>query len=97
MPLDNYKPQPIDLSDVELPESLRELSELLARNVHEVWATSRIVFFNDTAAPEIYTLRQTPCLVDYDSLSEEEKDYDRLTSQQTLKLILKLGYKISKD
>ncbi|MBS7347745.1 MAG: Ryanodine receptor Ryr, partial [Muribaculaceae bacterium] len=42
-------------------------------------------------------LRQTPCLVDYDSLSEEEKDYDRLTSQQTLKLILKLGYKISKD
>ncbi|MCI6495045.1 MAG: RyR domain-containing protein [Muribaculaceae bacterium] len=97
MPLDNYKPQPIDLSDVELPESLRELSELLARNVHEVWATSRIARGWTYGDHRDDTLRQTPCLVDYDSLSEEEKDYDRLTSQQTLKLILKLGYKISKD
>jgi hypothetical protein len=30
-------------------------------------------------------------------LSEEEKDYDRNTSMETLKLIVKLGYKITKN
>ena len=34
----NYIPSPEDLSDVELPESLIELSEYIAKNVHEVWA-----------------------------------------------------------
>ena len=30
-------------------------------------------------------------------LSESEKQYDRATSMETLKLIIKLGYKISKE
>ena len=30
-------------------------------------------------------------------LPEEEKEYDRNTSQETLRLILKLGYKIVKE
>ena len=42
-------------------------------------------------------LKQTPCLVPYEELTEEEKDYDRNTSQETLRLILKLGYRIEKD
>ena len=33
-----YIPAPIDLSDVELPNDLEQLTELIARNVHEVWA-----------------------------------------------------------
>ena len=37
-----------------------------------------------------------PCLVPYDELPESEKDYDRATSQETLKLIMKLGFDISK-
>ncbi|MBS7347766.1 MAG: Ryanodine receptor Ryr, partial [Muribaculaceae bacterium] len=82
MPLDNYKPQPIDLSDVELPESLRELSELLARNVHEVWATSRIARGWTYGPHRDHTHRQTPRLVDNDSHSKDEKDNDRQTTQQ---------------
>ena len=34
------------------------------------------------------------CLVAYKNLLEEEKDYDCKTSVDTLKLILKLGFKI---
>jgi len=34
--------------------------------------------------------------VAYEDLPEEEKDYDRNTSVETLKMILKLGFKISK-
>ena len=37
-----YVPQPIDTSDVRLPEELNELVEKIAKNVHEVWAQSRL-------------------------------------------------------
>ncbi len=37
-----------------------------------------------------------PSLVPYKDLSESEKDYDRNTALETLKVILALGYKISK-
>lgn len=37
-----------------------------------------------------------PCLIPYEDLTEEEKEYDRNTSQKTLKLIIKLGFKIVK-
>lgn len=33
----NYVPQPIDTSDVVLPQELDALAELIAKNVHEVW------------------------------------------------------------
>ena len=37
-----------------------------------------------------------PCLVPYDKLPEREKDYDRNTAMDTLKLVMKLGYDIVK-
>lgn len=37
-----YIPQPIDVSRIELPAALAPLTEALARNVHEVWAATRI-------------------------------------------------------
>ena len=41
--------------------------------------------------------KKHPCLVPYEELSEEEKEYDRNTSIETIKLILKLGFKITKE
>ena len=38
----NYVPKPLDTCDVRLPEELDPLIEQLARNVHEVWAQSRM-------------------------------------------------------
>lgn len=37
-----YVPDPIDTSNVELPEELLGLTEQMARNVHEVWTMTRI-------------------------------------------------------
>lgn len=37
-----YIPCPTDTSEIELPEDLEELTEQMARNVHEVWAATRI-------------------------------------------------------
>src|SRR5690348_8514333 len=38
----DYRPQPIDTSQVQLDPSLLELTEYLARNTHEVWARRRM-------------------------------------------------------
>jgi len=92
-----YKPQPIDTSNIKLSDDVAELSEMLAKNTHEVWAGSRI---NDgwTYGEKRDDVKLThPCLVPYDELPETEKEYDRNTSQETLKLIIKLGYKIVKE
>ena len=89
-----YSPNPVDTSDVVLPQELLTLAEQLAQNVHEVWSQTRIAQ-GWTYGPERNdALKQHPCLVPYDQLSEEEKVFDRNTSQETLRLITKLGYKI---
>ena len=36
-----YIPAPVKL-DVKLPAELLELSEMIAKNVHEIWAQSRM-------------------------------------------------------
>lgn len=41
----NYAPpkkKPIDTCDVELPAELSQLIEQMSKNVHEVWAKSRM-------------------------------------------------------
>lgn len=92
-----YVPDPADTMGVKLPDELMPLIEVMAKNVHEVWAQNRI---NDgwTYGPVRDDARkQHPCLIPYEELPEREKDYDRATSQETLKLILKSGFVISKS
>lgn len=93
----NYIPQPVNTNDVVLPEELIILSEQISKNVHEVWSKNRMEQGWTYGEQRNDEKRETPCLVPYEELSEEEKDYDRNTSQETLKLILKLGFKITKE
>ena len=39
-------------------------------------------------------LKKHPCLIPYEELPEVEKDYDRDTAMETLKLIVSLGFRI---
>ena len=96
MKTENYIPQPIDTSDVELPEELKPLVEEMAKNVHEVWAETRIKQGWTYGEQRNDELKTHPCLVPYEDLPEEEKVYDRNTSIDTLKFILKEGFTISK-
>lgn len=91
-----YVPQPMDTSDVQLPEELNELVERMAKNVHEVWAQSRIEQGWVYGQERSDAFKTHPCLVPYEDLPEIEKAYDRDTALGTLKLICKLGFKISK-
>ena len=92
----NYVPQPMDTNDVQLPEELDELVELMSKNVHEVWSQSRMDQ-GWTYGPERNdSLKHHPCLIAYEELPEIEKAYDRDTALGTLKLIMKLGFEIVK-
>lgn len=91
-----YKPQPIDTSDVKLPSELEILVEEMSKNVHEVWAETRISQGWTYGEQRDDELKTHPCLIPYEELPELEKEYDRNTSVGTLKLILKLGFSITK-
>lgn len=92
-----YMPHSIDTKEVVLPKELEALAENIAKNVHEVWSAGRMKDGWTYGEERNDAKRQHPCLVPYEELSEEEKEYDRNTSVETIKLILKLGFKITKD
>lgn len=92
----DYIPQPIDIDDVVLPQELMTLGEQIAKNVHEVWSASRLNEGWTYGEQRDDELKKHPCLVPFEELPEEEKEYDRNTSINTLKFIVKLGFKISK-
>lgn len=96
MKANRYTPAPADTSAVALPQTLTELTEQMARNVHEVWAAGRMAE-GWTYGPERKDAeRKHPCLVPYEELPDSEREYDRKTAVETLKLILSLGYRIEK-
>ena len=96
MKKETYNPQPIDTTGVELPEELEMLVEQMSKNVHEVWAETRIQQGWTYGEQRNDELKTHPCLVPYEELPDSEKEYDRNTSIGTLKLIMKLGFKITK-
>lgn len=97
MKKDNYIPQPIDTTDVKLPKELEKLVEEMSKNVHEVWAQTRIAQGWKYGPERNDEEKLHPMLIPYEDLPEEEKVYDRNTSIETLKLILKLGFTIIKE
>ena len=93
----NYIPKPIDTTGVALPKELNDLAEEIAKNVHEVWSEGRMKEGWTYGEERDDAKKHHPCLVPYKDLTETEKEYDRNTSQETLKLIMKLGFKIVKE
>lgn len=92
----SYKPNPVDTSDVVLDYDLLDLKELIAKNVHEVWARGRVDEGWTYGEERNTEKKTTPCLVPYEELPENEKEYDRQTAYETIKLIIKLGYDIKR-
>ena len=91
-----YTPSPLNTENITLPDNLTELTEAMARNVHEVWAAGRLAEGWKYGSERNDMLRTHPGLVPYEELSETEKDYDRRTAMETLKLIQKIGFGIKK-
>ena len=92
----NYTPTPVDTTNIQLPDELMALAAATSKNVHEVWAQNRIKEGWTYGPVRDDQKRQTPCLVPYDQLPEEEKAYDRNTAFGTLKFIVSQGFEIHK-
>jgi RyR domain len=88
----DYWPQPIDTTNVTLPEPLHALTEHLAENAHDHWARQRIAEGWTFGPKRDDARKQHPYLVPYEQLPDSEKQYDRIAPVETLKAILALGY-----
>ena len=91
-----YTPKPADTTEVRLPEELLELTEKIAENVHDIWAIGRMKEGWTYGKERDDAKKKHPCLIPYGELNDSEKEYDRNTALETLKLIVALGYKIEK-
>ncbi|MEH7886645.1 RyR domain-containing protein [Bacillus sp. JJ1609] len=91
-----YRPKPLDTSTINLPEEIQILQEQLAENIHETWSQQRMQQGWKYGPERNDHKKEHPNLVPYDDLSEEDKDYDRNTTMETLKTIILLGYSIDK-
>ena len=92
----HYEPRPIDTAHIDLPADVAELTERLAENTHDVWARQRMKEGWTFGPQRDDSGKRHPGLVPYADLSEAEKEYDRNTAVQTLKMIVAMGYRIGK-
>src|ERR1019366_7847857 len=90
MSLMSYQPQPISTQDVDLPSALLSLTEGLAENTHDLWASPRLAQGWRFGLHRDDAQKLHPCLVPYADLPDSEKEYDRIATLGTLKAILKL-------
>ena len=91
-----YIPKPKDTSAVKLPDGLKELLEELAENTHEIWAQQRIAEGWRYGPLRNDRQKEHPNLVPYKQLTESEKDYDRKTALETVKVMQALGFNIAR-
>ena len=89
-----HQPEPFEPFESPLPPELHELTEILARHVHDTWVRIRKAQ-GWTIGPERDDGRKEhPCLVPYDELPEEEKESDRQTTLATLRGLIAMGFEI---
>lgn len=93
----DYKPEPLNTADVTLSSEVYELTEMLAKNTHEVWARQRLSEGWRYGPRRDDTRKEHPCLVPYEQLSDVEKEYDRNTALETLRMITALGYSLERN
>ena len=91
-----YTPTPLDTTEIDLPQGVGKLIEKMAENAHDVWAKQRMGEGWTFGEKRDDNQKKHPCLIPYNELPESEKEYDRIMAIQSLKVIMKLGYKIEK-
>jgi hypothetical protein len=90
----HYTPHPIPTDSVELPAAILPVVETLAENTHDVWAEGRMAEGWTYGESLHAQLKKHPSLVPYRRLPESEKEYDRQTATQAIKVLVKLGFTI---
>jgi len=92
-----YRPAPIETDHISLPSELVDLVERLARNSHDVWGRMRQSEGWTYGPTRNDCNKRHPDLVEYERLSETEKEYDRELARQLLKTLIAFGYTVSRE
>lgn len=91
-----YQPKPEILDDIELSGDLKQAVARIAQNTHEVWACGRMSLgwrYGDELNQDE---KKHPDLKPYEELTDEEKEFDIRTTEQVIKMLIKMGYVIEK-
>ena len=94
--IEEYEPHPIDVDSIPLNGDLEQLQDAIAENAHNVWAKARIKEGWTYGKEFDDEKKEDPTLMPYTALPDSEKEYDRLTAFNTIKLVKKLGFDIVK-
>jgi len=92
----DYEPNPINVDSIPLNGDLEQLQDAIAENAHNVWAKARIKEGWTYGKEFDDAKKEDPTLMPYTALPDSEKEYDRLTAFNTIKLVKKLGFDIVK-
>lgn len=90
--MNDYVPRPIPTAHVEIDGEVEALVEVLARNAHDLWAEQRLRDGWTYGPARCDETRKHPCLVRYDDLPDQEKEYDRIAVRGVVRTILALGF-----
>ena len=94
--IEDYEPHPIDVDSIPLNGDLEQLQDAIAENAHNVWAKARIKEGWTYGKEFDDEKKEDPTIMPYTALPDSEKEYDRLTAFNTIKLVKKLGFDIVK-
>lgn len=75
----------------------KKVYEEVAASVHDAWVKEKLKEGWKSSDHRDLKKKLDNRLVPYDELSEDDKKYDRITAQATVKALKKAGYIITKD
>uniref|UniRef100_A0A8C8BL31 Ryanodine receptor 2 n=1 Tax=Otus sunia TaxID=257818 RepID=A0A8C8BL31_9STRI len=92
----NFNPQPVDTSNITIPEKLEYFINKYAEHSHDKWSMEK--FANGWTYGETYSesSKVQPLMKQYKLLSEKEKEIYRWPIKESLKTMLAWGWRIER-
>ncbi|XP_014644513.1 PREDICTED: ryanodine receptor 2 [Ceratotherium simum simum] len=92
----NFNPQPVDTSNITIPEKLEYFINKYAEHSHDRWSMDKLA--NGWIYGEIYSdsSKVQPLMKPYKLLSEKEKEIYRWPIKESLKTMLAWGWRIER-
>ena len=93
-----YTPHPEYVAHIKLPQEISSIADMLAENAHDIWATDRLAEAEKKRAKgKEVNPYDDPFMKPFNELTKQKRRTDYLSSLNTIKLLYKLGFSITKD
>ena len=93
-----YTPHPEYVAHIKLPENIVPIADMLAENAHEIWAKDRLAEAEKKKENgEEVNPFDDPFMKPFHELTKQQRKTDYSSALNTIKLLYKLGFSITKD